>query len=94
MIYWTTNTIGSAVRMYRENNVEWTMAQGEQISVPTGVAIFPYDLSTPPQEWAARSYNLKRWTEMKKGGHFAALEQPELLVEDIRAFYRPYRSSK
>ena len=93
MIYWATNTIGSAVRMYRENNVEWTMAEGEQISAPTGVAIFPYDLSTPPQEWAARSYNLKKWIEMEKGGHFAALEQPELLVEDIRAFYRSYRSS-
>ena len=64
MIYWATGTIGSAVRMYRENNgennVQWTLAEGDQISAPTAVAIFPHDLSTPPKEWAERSYNLKK----------------------------------
>ena len=56
MIYWATGTIGSAVRMYRENNgennVQWTLAEGDHISAPTAVAIFPHDLSTPPKEWA------------------------------------------
>ena len=95
MIYWATGTIGSAVRMYRENNgennVQWTLAEGDQILAPTAVAIFPHDLSTPPKEWAERSFNLQNWTNMSKGGHFAALEEPDLLVEDIRAFFRTLR---
>ena len=95
MIYWATGTIGSAVRMYRENNgennVQWTLAEGDHISAPTAVAIFPHDLSTPPKEWAERSFNLQNWTNMSKGGHFAALEEPDLLVEDIRAFFRTLR---
>ena len=95
MIYWATGTIGSAVRMYRENNgennVQWTLAEGDQISAPTAVAIFPHDLSTPPKEWAERSFNLQNWTNMSKGGHFAALEEPALLVEDIQAFFRTLR---
>ena len=95
MIYWATGTIGSAVRMYRENNgennVQWTLAEGDQISAPTAVAIFPHDLSTPPKEWAERSFNLQNWTNMSKGGHFAALEEPDLLVEDIQTFFRTLR---
>ena len=95
MIYWATGTIGSAVRMYRENNgennVQWTLAEGDQILAPTAVAIFPHDLSTPPKEWAERSFNLQNWTNMSKGGHFAALEEPDLLVEDIQAFFRTLR---
>ena len=74
-----------------ENNVQWTLAEGDQISAPTAVAIFPHDLSTPPKEWAERSFNLQNWTNMSKGGHFAALEEPDLLVEDIQAFFRTLR---
>jgi pimeloyl-ACP methyl ester carboxylesterase len=55
------------------------------------VALFPGDLSSPPREWAERSYNVQRWTEMPRGGHFAALEEPDLLVEDVRAFFRDLR---
>jgi hypothetical protein len=58
---------------------------------PTGFALFPKDISTPPREWAERFYNVQRWTEMLRGGHFAALEEPALLAEDIRAFFRPLR---
>jgi len=54
--------------------------------------MFPKDLSSPPREWAERSFNVHRWTEMKSGGHFAALEEPDLLVQDIREFFRPFRS--
>jgi pimeloyl-ACP methyl ester carboxylesterase len=54
--------------------------------------MFPKDLSHPPREWAERFFNVQRWTEFPKGGHFAALEQPRALVEDIREFFRPLRS--
>ena len=55
------------------------------------MALFPKDLSYPPREWAERSFNLQRWTEMPRGGHFAALEEPEMLVDDLRAFFRDLR---
>jgi pimeloyl-ACP methyl ester carboxylesterase len=67
------------------------MEQGERIVVPSAMAAFPKEISSPPREWGERSYNVQRWTEMPRGGHFAALEEPELLVEDIRAFFRPLR---
>ena len=59
--------------------------------VPAAFAMFPKDISHPPREWAARFFNVQRWTEMPRGGHFAALEEPELLVDDIRRFFRPLR---
>lgn len=91
-IYWATQTISSSVRIYYESRRDpLVLKQGERIRAPTAVALFPKDLGYPPREWAERSYNVQRWTEMPKGGHFAALEQPELLVEDIRAFFRTLR---
>jgi len=82
-IYWVTQTIGSSTRLYYENQrTPWNFAQGDRIQVPCGI---------PPREWAERCYNVQRWTDMPRGGHFAALEEPELLVEDIRAFFRPLR---
>jgi len=60
-------------------------------TVPAAFAMFPKDISQPPREWAERFFNVQRWTEMPRGGHFAAMEEPELLVEDIRAFFRPLR---
>jgi pimeloyl-ACP methyl ester carboxylesterase len=62
------------------------------ITVPTGVAIFPKDNSIPPRALAERYYNIQRWTNAEKGGHFAALEQPEILINELRAFFRPLRS--
>ncbi len=94
-IYWATETISSSTRMYKENQrYTWTLAKDEQIEVPTGVAAFPAEISRPPREWAERSYNLQCWTQMPRGGHFAALEEPELLAEDIRAFFRPFRDAR
>ena len=61
------------------------------MEVPTGAAIFPVELIRPPRRWAEAHYNVTRWTRMPRGGHFAALEEPELLVEDIRAFFRGLR---
>jgi len=59
--------------------------------VPAAFAMFPKDLTSPPREWAERFFNVQRWTEMTSGGHFAALEEPEALVRDIREFFRPFR---
>ena len=91
-IYWVTQTISSSTRMYKENqSYTWTMGESERIHAPSALAIFPREISRPPREWAERSYNVQHWTEMPRGGHFAALEEPELLAEDIRAFFRPLR---
>lgn len=91
-IYWATETINSSVRLYYEHRHHPSaLKRGERIEVPTAVALFPKDISRPPREWAERSYNVQRWTEMPRGGHFAAMEEPELLVEDIRAFFRLFR---
>ena len=91
MIYWVTETINSSVRTYYEVSPP-PLSPGQHIEVPAGVALFPKDISLPPREWAERSLRVQRWTEMPRGGHFAALEEPELLVEDIRAFFRPFRA--
>ena len=92
-IYWVTESISSSTRMYKENQrYDWTMERDERIEVPTGVAAFPAEISRPPREWAERSYNLRRWTHMPRGGHFAALEEPQLLAEEIREFFRPLRN--
>lgn len=91
-IYWATETINSSIRLYYEHRHNSSpQKQGERIEVPTAVALFPKDLSRPPREWAERTCNVQRWTEMPRGGHFAAMEEPELLVEDIRAFFRTLR---
>ena len=93
-IYWVTESISSSTRMYKENqSYTWTMAQDEKIKAPTGVAAFPAEISRPPKEWGERSYNLQRWTPMPRGGHFAALEEPQLLAEDVREFFRRFRSA-
>ncbi len=95
MIYWSTQTIGSSMRRYfevRHDPAPNPLRLGERIETPTGVAMFPgeRDLLVPP-EWAKRCYNVRRWTDMPRGGHFPALEEPELLVEDLRAFFREFR---
>ena len=91
-IYWVAEIINSSTRLYYETaRHPWDMKQGERITVPSAMAVFPKEISLPPREWGERSYNVHRWTEMPSGGHFAALEEPERLAEDIRAFFRPLR---
>jgi microsomal epoxide hydrolase len=92
MIYWVTNTISSSIGMYFENT--HSLPPMGRIEVPTGIALFPADILLPPKEWAMQHLNITRWTLMSRGGHFAALEEPELLAEDIRAFCRPFRNKK
>lgn len=97
MIYWLTQTIGSSMRRYfevRHNPAPNPLKLGERIEVPTGIAMFPGERDLlVPREWAERCYNIKRWTDMPRGGHFPALEEPELLVEDLRTFFREFRQS-
>jgi len=91
-IYWVTQTINSSTRFYYENRREpWNLAKDERIDVPCAIAVFPYEINSPPREWAERCYNVQRWTVMPSGGHFAALEEPTRLVEDIRGFFRGLR---
>ena len=89
MIYWVTGTINSSTRLYYEaRHHPWRMKPGTRIETPTGFALFPAELVRPPRHWAERVYNVKRWTQMPRGGHFAAMEEPALLADDIRAFFR------
>ena len=89
MIYWVTQTITSSMRLYYETRHN-PPAQG-RVEVPTGVAIFPGEIVFSPRKWVEARYNVTRWTEMPRGGHFAAMEEPELFVEDVRAFFRNLR---
>ena len=59
--------------------------------MPTAVAIFPKELYRAPRKWAEQAYDIRHWTRMPRGGHFAALEEPELLVDDVRRFFRTLR---
>ena len=94
MLYWVTQAINSSFWLYYQmRHQPWRLAPGERITVPTAVASFPREILRPPREWVARVCNVQRWSSMSAGGHFAALEEPEALVEDIRAFYRPLRAS-
>lgn len=92
-IYWVTQTISSSIRIYYEalSSNPWALEQGERVEVPCALALFPKDPYQVVREWAERSLNIHRWTQMPMGGHFAAMEQPELLVDDIRAFFRDLR---
>ena len=93
-IYWATQTINSSTRIYYENQHNtWIIQPGQRIDVPCAVARFPKEISRPPREWAERFFNLQQWSEMPRGGHFAAFEQPEVLAQDIRAFFRPLRGA-
>ena len=89
-IYWFTGTAGSSAQIYLEHDRAGGRGAVIEVDVPVGVAVFPRDL-TPPIRSHVRGLNVTRWTEMPRGGHFAAMEEPELLVEDIRAFFRPLR---
>ena len=91
-IYWVTQSINSSTRLYYEAfSKAWNLAKDEKISVPVGVAAFPSENTVPLREWSERGYNVQHWTDMPAGGHFAALEEPVRLVEDIRKFFRGLR---
>ena len=88
-LYWVTQTATSSARIYYENQRAPPLSR--RVEVPTACAVFPKEISIPPRRWAEAQYNVTRWTEMPRGGHFAALEEPQLLADDIRAFFRTLR---
>jgi microsomal epoxide hydrolase len=95
MVYLVTRTFNTASWIYygrREEGGRVLSPGGQRVEVPTAAALFPAELlAWPPRSYAERVYNITRWTEMPRGGHFAALEQPTLLIDDIRAFARTLR---
>jgi pimeloyl-ACP methyl ester carboxylesterase len=95
-LYWLTGTGASSARMYWESFErvsEWfTRSTVDTVDVPAGCTVWPKDVPRPSRRWAARRYtDIRFWREPDRGGHFAALEQPELFVEDLRSFFRTVR---
>jgi pimeloyl-ACP methyl ester carboxylesterase len=94
MLYWVPETATSSARLYYEMlHAGKFPPQNFHVSVPTGCAIFPKEILKPPRKWVERLYDVRRWTRFPSGGHFAAMEEPGALVDDIRAFFRPLRAS-
>jgi epoxide hydrolase len=88
MFYWAPNSTSSAARVYFESStVDPPLFLHPKISVPTGVAAFPREIYRVPRAWLEPRFNIISWTEMEQGGHFPALEQPQLLINDIRRFF-------
>jgi pimeloyl-ACP methyl ester carboxylesterase len=92
-LYWATGAIGSSFWPYYDRlHSGWPIPDGARIETPTGYAELPKEILRPPRSVAEGVYaNIQRWTIMEKGGHFAALEQPEALAREVRAFFRPLR---
>ena len=89
MLYWLPATGASSARLYWESF--HTMSQGE-VPVPTGISVFPKEIFRPSRRWAERRFTDIRWfNELEKGGHFAAFEQPEAFVDEVRGFFRLVR---
>ncbi len=89
MLYWVTGSMPSAVRLYYESRRSGR--RPDRVEVPTAVAVFPGEIFFSPRKWVETRYNVAQWTEMPRGGHFAAMEEPELFVEDVAKFFRGLR---
>ncbi|MGB2760859.1 MAG: epoxide hydrolase family protein [Maribacter stanieri] len=87
-LYWLTQTIHSSIRMYHEiSNSPLKFGKDDFVKTPVGFAKFPKEIPTPPRDYIEKGFNVVHWTEMPKGGHFPALEQPKLLADDIIRFF-------
>ncbi len=93
-LYWFTGAIGSSFwPYYARMHGPWPIPEGETVSVPAGYCAFPREILRPPRSIAERTFtNIQRWSVMTRGGHFAALEQPDILAREVRAFFRPLRA--
>jgi pimeloyl-ACP methyl ester carboxylesterase len=96
MLYWLTRTATSSARLYwesfREVSEWFARATPDTVTVPTGCSIFPKEMPRPSRRWAANRYtDIRYWGEPDRGGHFAALEQPGLFVDEVRGFFRLVR---
>jgi pimeloyl-ACP methyl ester carboxylesterase len=89
MVYWATGSGASSARLYWESFNDF--ARDGRVDLPTGVAAFPKEILRTPRRWCETAYNITHWTTMPRGGHFAAFEQPDLFVDDVRAFFATVR---
>jgi pimeloyl-ACP methyl ester carboxylesterase len=91
-LYWVTGTINSSMRIYYESgHSRSALPMTDRVEVPTAVADFPREIYRASRRQAEHFYNIQQWTEMPRGGHFAAMEEPQRLIDDIRAFFRRFR---
>jgi pimeloyl-ACP methyl ester carboxylesterase len=89
MLYWLPGAGASSARIYWES---FGTFRGDPVDVPTGVAMFPKEIFRPTRSWAEKQYrDIRQWNELDKGGHFAAFEQPEVFVDEVRSFFRQVR---
>ena len=91
MLYWVTQTSASSARLYWESRHSSAPRKAPYVTVPTGVARYPKEVLRWPRSWIETQYNVTHWAEMDHGGHFPAMEQPELFVDDLRAFFATVR---
>lgn len=96
MLYWLPGTGASSARLYWESIRQvqrwFTEADPDPVTVPTGCSVFPRELPRPSRRWAAKRYtDIRHWNELPRGGHFAAFEQPESFVDEVRTFFRLVR---
>ncbi len=95
MVYWLSATAGSSARIYYERaHADYTGTPPRPSTTPTALAVFPHDNFIPLRQIAERTNTIVRWTEFDRGGHFAALEAPDLLIADIRAFFGQLRENE
>ena len=88
-LYWITQTIHSSIRMYNENSKHpLQFGENDFIKIPVGFLKFPKELPTPPRSYIEKGFNVTHWTEMPDGGHFAGMEQPDLMAKDIKDFFK------
>jgi epoxide hydrolase len=90
-VYWLTRTAGSSARLYYEAGRAGGFGPPASSIAPTGVAVFPEEIAAPVRRLAEQSNHIVHWSEFDRGGHFAAMEEPDLLVADVREFFRLFR---
>ncbi len=90
-IYWFSESITSSMRIYYENRAVPQIKPTGYIDVPTGVALFPAEIYITPRAWAEAAYDIRHWAQLEKGGHFAALEQTQIYLDELNTFFRLLR---
>jgi epoxide hydrolase len=91
-LYWFTGTAGSAARLYYESITSGAVSPPPITHIPVGVGDYPQEIIVAPRRWVERDNNIIHWSELPRGGHFAAMEEPELFVDDVRSFFRKVRT--
>jgi hypothetical protein len=89
MLYWVTGSGASSARLYWESFNKFV--SNGRVELPTGIAALPKEILRTPRSWCDAAYHITHWTTMPRGGHFAAFEQPQLYVDDVRAFFATLR---